>query len=290
MASYRIETKQPQAFGLAYRNDLSGSVQYIGEVEDTDDDRESLIDGRTHNNRDEVTVQAGLELLRSIDRFTLQQVVDRKDAWSSLVSFRVEDGRGDHLFDLKEIKSSGSFLRGILGMGRHYYMKVIDVNQNTCLLELEHPLSCGAPALCPWSAPTMTARMPTGEVLGQIRHSNRETCGSCFPPSSYFDLFDDKGELLYSVQGPGCHPCECTIDSVASFQLMKQNPNQKNSPEFVGEVNHIWRGPCGGCLSWCVTSETDRASITFSRGAPVQEKALFIGLLVLLTSIYWEVQ
>ena len=64
-----------------------------------------------------------------------------------------------------------SFLQGLMGRSRPFYLKVIDMARNSWIMEFEHPASCGLYVFCPWASPEMTVRMPTGEVLGHIKHS-----------------------------------------------------------------------------------------------------------------------
>ena len=69
------------------------------------------------------------------------------------------------------VKTLNSFVQALLGQWRSFYMKVINSSAGNWIMELEHPASCSCPVFCPWAGPAMTVRMPTGEVLGHIKHA-----------------------------------------------------------------------------------------------------------------------
>lgn len=52
-----------------------------------------------------------------------------------------------------------------------------------------------------------------------LLNRDRETFGSWLGPSTYFDIYNYAGDLIYKVTGPSGYPCECTRDKVAVFQV-----------------------------------------------------------------------
>ena len=52
-----------------------------------------------------------------------------------------------------------------------------------------------------------------------LLNRDRETFGSWLGPSTYFDIYNYEGNLIYKVKGPSGYPCECTRDKVAAFQV-----------------------------------------------------------------------
>ena len=70
-----------------------------------------------------------------------------------------------------QVKSLNGCLQALMGSMRPSYLKVINTVTTNWIMELEQPCSCISPMFCPWAAPSLTVRMPTGEVLGHIKHA-----------------------------------------------------------------------------------------------------------------------
>lgn len=264
--------------GMSGHKSFSGSVQYIGGYDG------SYADDKNEDARNDNPIPMGLEVFEGINKLVAHQVVGSDEAWWSRMEFVVDDGAGRQLFDIKEIKTLNSWLQFLMGQSRPFYMKVIDSNSNNWIMELEHPASCPSPGMCPWASTEMTVRMPTGEVLGHIKHSDRETFGSWLGPSTYFDIYNYEGNLIYKVKGPSGYPCECTRDKVAAFQIFKEGTQS----EQVGQLTHTWRGPCGGMCSCCISEEPDFVSVQFEESLSAEDKALFLGLVFVVMHSYWE--
>ncbi|KAL9964225.1 hypothetical protein ACROYT_G027837 [Oculina patagonica] len=287
MASHTV-THQP---GISSSKEYSGSVQYIGGYDGPYvDDGDVFVHHQGPVNANEVPIPMGLEVFEKVSKLVAHQNVEKDEAWWGRMDFSVDDGAGNQLFNVKEIQTLSSWLQALLGQSRPFYMKVINSATNNWIMELEHPASCGCPGLCPWAGPEMTVRMPTGEVLGHIKHSPRETCGSWLGPSFYFDVYNYEGNLIYKVQGPSGYPCECTREKAAVFKILKEGPQAESGSTQVGEITHGWRGCCGGLCSCCITGEPDFVSISFPRSLSAEDKALFLGLLFIVMHTYLEIQ
>lgn len=267
--------------GISGQRSFSGSVQYIGGYDGPykEDRNEGTSDGNP--------IPMGLEVFEGVSKLAAHQVIGNDEAWWGRMEFVVGDGAGNQLFDIREIKTLNGLLQFILGQSRPFYMKVINSMTGNWIMELEHPVSCMSPGLCPWASSEMTVRMPTGEVLGHIKHANRETCGSWLGPSVYFDIYNYEGNLIYTVEGPSGYPCECTRDDVAAFKIMKEGTQSEPSYQ-VGTVTHTWRGPCGGMCSCCVSADPDFVSVSFKQDLSVEDKGLFLGLMFVIMHSYWE--
>lgn len=280
-------TQQP---GISYQKEYSGSVQYIGGYDGPYVDDADVFVQQASGSSNHVPIPMGLEVFENVSKFVAHQIVAKEDAWWGRMDFSVDDGAGNQLFNVKEIQTLSSWAQALLGKSRPFYLKVINSATNNWIMELEHPASCSCPALCPWASPEITVRMPTGEVLGHIKHSSRETCGSCLGPSVYFEVYNYEGDLIYKVQGPSGYPCECTRDKVAVFKILKEGPQGESGGNQVAEITHTWRGCCGGLCSCCVTADPDFVTMTFPRSLSAEEKALFLGLLFLVMHSYLEIQ
>ncbi|KAJ7348769.1 hypothetical protein OS493_039147 [Desmophyllum pertusum] len=253
-------THQP---GITSQKEYSGSVQYIGGYEGPYLDDGDVFVHQGNGAANEVPIPM---------------------AWWGRMDFTVDDGVGNQLFNVKEIQTLSGCLQALLGQSRPFYMKVINSATNNWIMELEHPASCACPALCPWAGPEMTVRMPTGEVLGHIKHAARETCGSWLGPSFYFDVYNYEGNLIYKVLGPSGYPCECTRNSSAVFKIMKEGSQSESGGTQVGEITHSWRGCCGGFCSCCITGDPDLVTMSFPLSLSAEDKALFLGLLFIVVS------
>ena len=73
-------------------------------------------------------------------------------------------------------------------------MNITDDTNDSTVLELEHPSNCWSPSLCPWSVPTMIVRLPTGELLGQVKHTYVHSYTSSLEQSVLFDPETKTGE------------------------------------------------------------------------------------------------
>lgn len=278
-------TRQP---GMSGSKEYSGSVQYIGGYNGPYSADEDVFLEEKRRGNEEIPIPMGLEVFERVSKLVAHQVVSNDEAWWSSMEFVVDDGIGNQLFDVKEIKTLHSWLQALLGQSRPFYMKVINSVTTNWIMEFEHPASCSCPVLCPWAGPEMTVRMPTGEVLGHIKHSARETCGSWLGPSTYFDIYNYEGNLIYKVLGPSGYPCECTRDNVAVFKIMKEGGESEPGRQ-VGEITHNWRGCCGGICSCCISSDPDYVSVSFPESLSVEDKALFLGLLFAVMHSYLEI-
>lgn len=267
----------------------SGSVQYLGGYDGPYAGEEDVFLQEKKARPNEVPIPMGLEVFQGVSKLVAHQVVGEDEAWWSNMEFIVDDGAGNQLFNVKEIKTLNSFVQALLGQWRSFYMKVINSSAGNWIMELEHPASCGCPVFCPWAGPAMTVRMPTGEVLGHIKHAGRETCGSWLGPSYYFEVYNYEGNLVYKVEGPAGYPWECTRDSVAVFKILKEG-SQSEPAQEVGEITHTWRGCCGGICSCCISGEPDFVTISFPESLSAEDKALFLGLLFSVMHAYLEVQ
>lgn len=274
--------------GLSYQKEYSGSVQYIGGYDEGDDGDVFSPQKKGADNGQPIPM--GLEVFENVSKLVAHQNVADDEAWWGRMDFSIKDGAGNQLFDVKEIKTLNPWIQAFLGNSRPYYMKVINTATSSWIMELEHPFSLNSPAFCPWVAPSMTVRMPTGEVLGHIKHASRETLGSCLGPSYYFDVYNYEGDLIYKVQGPTCYPFECKRDNVAVFKILREGPKTESEHQQIGEITHNWRGCCGGICSCCITGEPDFVSISFMLALSAEDKALFLGLLFLVMHCYMEVQ
>lgn len=276
--------------GISSQKEYSGSVQYIGGYDGPYADDGDVFVHEKQGASNEVPIPMGLEVFENVSKLVAHQNVADDEAWWGRMDFTVDDGAGTQLFNVREIQTLNSLLQALLGNNRPFYMKVINSATNNWIMELEHPVSCGFPVLCPWGAPEMTVRMPTGEVLGHIKHTARETCGSWLGPSFYFDIYNYEGALIYKVQGPAGYPCECTRDDVAVFKIMKEGPTSESGNTQIGEITHSWRGCCGGICSCCISGDPDFVSISFPLSLSAEEKALFLGLLFIVMHSYLEIQ
>lgn len=274
--------------GLSYQKEYSGSVQYIGGYDEGEDGDIFSPHNQGADNGSQVPM--GLEVFENVSKLVAHQNVADNEAWWGRLDFDVSDGAGNQLFDVKEIKTLNPWLQALLGDSRPYYMKIINSVTGSWIMELEHPFSCNSPAFCPWVAPSMTVRMPTGEVLGHIKHAPRETLGSFLGPSYYFQVYNYEGNLSYKIQGPNCYPFECKRDNVAVFKILKESEKVGSESQQIGEITHNWRGCCGGICSCCISGERDFASISFPSSSSAEDKALFLGLLFLVMHCYMEIQ
>ncbi|XP_031548754.1 uncharacterized protein LOC116286384 [Actinia tenebrosa] len=293
MAKVHYETKQ----SFAYRQDLSGSVEFLENIHGSNEalqknegESVQLIQPGQKvvtRERKSTYIPMGLEILQDVEEFVIKQNYE-SEAWWNTSNFSVENGRGIEILEVRQEKAENGCIQALLGNKRQYYMKVY-VNENNWIMEIDHPWSFSSPIFCPWKSPSMIVRMPTGEVLGQVRNASRETCGSCLPPTQYFEVFNFEGRKTHTVTGPTCCPCECSRNDPASFELLQVDKEDKPA-SHIGRINHEWRGFLGGVSSCCVTEESERVSITFPRESSVQDKALFLSLGFLAFFTYFEVQ
>ncbi|KAK3730163.1 hypothetical protein QZH41_015997, partial [Actinostola sp. cb2023] len=91
---------------------------------------------------------------------------------------------------------------------------------------------------------------------------SRETCGSCLPPTKYFNVFNYDGSIINAVTGPTCYPFECTSSNPASFEVTLLKVENSGKTLRVGSIDHQWRGACGGLSSCCITEEQETVSLT----------------------------
>mgnify|MGYP000659947392 FL=1 len=69
-----------------------------------------------------------------------------------------------------------------------------------------------------WSRCSFWKHQVTRSIV-VLLNRDRETFGSWLGPSTYFDIYNYEGNLIYKVKGPSGYPCECTRDKVAAFQV-----------------------------------------------------------------------
>ncbi|KAK3727329.1 hypothetical protein QZH41_018179 [Actinostola sp. cb2023] len=212
---------------------------------------------------DSSRIPMSLEILKlkDVDQFIIRQNF-QSEAWWDTVRFQVEDGRGKQILEIRQEKADNGCVQAILGKMRQYFMKVYYATRNEWIMEFEHPWSCSSPIFCPWASPSMIVRMPTGEVLGQVKNASRETCGSCLPPTKYFNVFNYDGSIINAVTGPTCYPFECTSSNPASFEVTLLKVENSGKTLRVGSIDHQWRGACGGLSSCCITEEQETVSLT----------------------------
>ena len=77
---------------------------------------------------------------------------------------------------------------------------------------------CGPLEVLLWSRCSFWKHQVTRSIV-VLLNRDRETFGSWLGPSTYFDIYNYEGNLIYKVKGPSGYPCECTRDKVAAFQV-----------------------------------------------------------------------
>ncbi|XP_065055950.1 phospholipid scramblase 2-like [Rhopilema esculentum] len=224
-----------------------------------------------------------VQLLENTDRLIIQRRVQDSEAWHSPNTYCIatdEKSLDNPLLMVNEEASNNMVLKALFCCNqRECDLRVTD-SSGTTIMWLEHPKNCNWPILCPSCTPGMIVRSSSGRILGYVNHSPRDTCGSCLPPSLYYDVHDSENRQLLKIEGPACKFECCTT---TTFRIFSSKWNS-----YIGEIGHEWQGTCDGIFSCCVSPDTDKTTMTFPREMGANEKALLLGALVLAHLNYFE--
>jgi len=212
----------------------------------------------------------GLEVLQQVQSIKIErQKYFRWDCCHNLHSYNVTDDSGRHLFTIKDQSAPGCSWGKCPGHKRAFEASVSDRHNNEVLhFNRPHrPWSCCPFPACYPNQLQALAITSNGQTLGRIQ----QPAAAC-RRSGLEVIGPDDETVKFNVVGSAC----LNFCNDVEFTILR------TPDEVVGSVT--WKYP--GCCKWTMESLMDSYVVAFESNLSNDDKALMIGMAVLLDLMY----